>query len=164
MVCITASPERVEVPERITTSRSHDSLLIPPALGSAPLAYPRQLPVGARAPQGSPDRWMLGLYANTFSYLKTIASRTNHSRASTDLDHLQAATRNLSTAGYLVHAFRHREAISQISMDLGVWDDPSLQAVLEEDQAAVTRVLLQMLFSPSDERTVLALEEDAASL
>jgi hypothetical protein len=50
----------------------------------------------------------------------------------------------------------------QISMDLGVWDDPSLQAVLEEDQAAVTRVLLQMLFSPSDERTVLALEEDAA--
>ncbi|KAF8146828.1 kinase-like domain-containing protein [Mycena galopus ATCC 62051] len=47
-------------------------------------------------------------------------------------------------------------------MELGVSDDPKLQAAFEEDQVALTETLLQVLYSASDEVAILALEEDAA--
>lgn len=47
-------------------------------------------------------------------------------------------------------------------MDLGVSDSPTFQEVTKGDQSALTETLLQVLYSPSDERAVLALEEDAA--
>lgn len=52
--------------------------------------------------------------------------------------------------------------MSQISVDLDVFDDTRLRAVFEVDQSAVTELLLRVLYSPTDQQTVLALEEDAA--
>lgn len=47
-------------------------------------------------------------------------------------------------------------------MNLGVADDPRFQAALEKDQTAVTARLLEVLYSPSGQQAILALEDDAA--
>ncbi|KAJ7141696.1 kinase-like domain-containing protein [Mycena crocata] len=86
----------------------------------------------------------------------------------------------LSTVSCLVYASQYRDTLVQVkqllfsslpalvlnftkvSADLGVADHPRLQTALDQDQAAIADTLLDVLYSPPDERAVLALEGDAA--
>ncbi|KAJ7255008.1 kinase-like domain-containing protein [Mycena haematopus] len=119
-------------------------------------------PAGARAPYATPRREIKGLYEHAFFFLKTIASRRNHIGALTDLNNFQTVTGNLGHVEYLVHASRQRKTLSQLSLSLGVSDDPALQAAFQTDQVALAETLLEVLYSPPCEQVILALEEDSA--
>lgn len=41
-------------------------------------------------------------------------------------------------------------------------DHPKLKAALEQDQATLGDIVLEVLYSPADERAILALEDNAA--
>ncbi|KAF7368405.1 hypothetical protein MVEN_00162900 [Mycena venus] len=160
---VTSAPEGTEVTsisERAPQLAFDDST----ASYTSPIRRPRllQLPAGARGPYATPRMEMELLYAHTFHYLKAIASSTNQHRTLTDLDEFRGTTRNLGTVEYLVCATRHRDTLFKASMNLGVADDPRFQAALEEDQTALTDRLLEVLYSPSGQQAILALEDDAA--
>ncbi|KAJ6608485.1 hypothetical protein B0H10DRAFT_1734093, partial [Mycena sp. CBHHK59/15] len=45
---------------------------------------------------------------------------------------------------------------------LGVSDDPELKTLLHKDRLDIKEILLDIIYSPEDEQTVLRLEDDAA--
>ncbi|KAJ6534224.1 kinase-like domain-containing protein [Mycena capillaripes] len=175
---VTAPSVRTEVDsilEHASPMLSPDSSMMPSSIRPTSIRRPRlsrsdntlstssvQRPAGARSPYTPPHIQVEGLYTHTFFHLKGIASNANNSTALADLESLRASTSNLADVKYLVHALRHLDTLSQISMELGISDNPSFRAVLEGDQSVVTELLLRVLYSPSDEQAVLALKEDAA--
>ncbi|KAJ6534228.1 kinase-like domain-containing protein [Mycena capillaripes] len=165
--------EMDSIPEHSAPASSPESPLMPSTLSPASLRRPHlrraddansfsYWPAGARDRHASPSSPMKGLYPQIFLYLQDIARSTNHFRALSALDNFRFEASNLDTVGYLVYGQRHRNALFEISMDLGVSDSARFQAAAEEDQPALTETLLLVLYSPSDEQAVLALEEDAA--
>ncbi|KAJ6489372.1 kinase-like domain-containing protein [Mycena vulgaris] len=68
----------------------------------------------------------------------------------------------LGSVDSLVYALQYKETLIKTSSDLGVAGHSKLKVALEADQAALGDHVVEVLYSPADERVVLALEDNAA--
>ncbi|KAJ7617180.1 kinase-like domain-containing protein [Roridomyces roridus] len=110
----------------------------------------------------SPFHKEKGIYLCTFRYLKSVASDDQHRGALASLQVFKRVMGDIDTVSSLVYSWKYRDTLIQVSNTLGVAEDPELKDALEEDQAGVADILLDVLYSPADEAAVLALDGDAA--
>ncbi|KAJ6461557.1 kinase-like domain-containing protein [Mycena vitilis] len=68
----------------------------------------------------------------------------------------------ISPVQCLIYATRYRETLTAVSSDLGVVDHHLFHAALDEDQPGLADAVEEILYSPEDKQSVLALEDDAA--
>ncbi|KAJ7797892.1 kinase-like domain-containing protein [Mycena olivaceomarginata] len=101
------------------------------------------------------------VYGCTLGYLKGVASE-HDSGPFRSLDCFGREMAKLGTVDCLVYALQYKEALVKASTDLGVADHPKFTAALEKDQTALGDRILEVLYSPADERAILALEDNAA--
>ncbi|KAJ7865175.1 kinase-like domain-containing protein [Mycena olivaceomarginata] len=108
-----------------------------------------------------PHRSTKPVYGCTLGYLKGVASE-HDSGPFGSLDCFGREMAKLGTVDCLVYALQYKEALVKASTDLGVADHPKFTAALEKDQTALGDRILEVLYSPADERAILALEDNAA--
>ncbi|KAJ7333373.1 kinase-like domain-containing protein [Mycena albidolilacea] len=101
------------------------------------------------------------VYGCTLGYLKGVASE-HDSGPFRSLDCFGREMAKLGTVDCLVYALQYKEALVKASTDLGVADHQKFTAALEKDQTALGDRILEVLYSPADERAILALEDNAA--
>ncbi|KAJ6480431.1 kinase-like domain-containing protein [Mycena sanguinolenta] len=112
--------------------------------------------------QNRTDRSKKQIYGCMLSYLRGVASAHDESRTLTRLECFGAEMAKLGAVDCLVHALQYKATLVETSSDLGVADYPRLKAALEADEAALGDKVLEVLYCPSDEQAVLALEDNAA--
>ncbi|KAF7329372.1 Kinase-like protein [Mycena kentingensis (nom. inval.)] len=102
------------------------------------------------------------IYNNTLAYLKDVAWNEDDSGSLIKLSSFSKAISKLSAISSLVFALQYKELLVQISHDLQVAEHPKLKAAFVEDHASIADRLLAILYSPTEEEAVLALEDEAA--
>ncbi|KAJ7473300.1 kinase-like domain-containing protein [Mycena latifolia] len=103
-----------------------------------------------------------GIYPHTFIYLTGAGSSSNNDRALTTLNRFREVFRHCDPVSGLVYGLKCREALTQISAELGVADHPKFKTALAEDRAALAENMLDVLYSPAAQRTVFTLKGDNA--
>ncbi|KAF7378185.1 Kinase-like protein [Mycena sanguinolenta] len=112
--------------------------------------------------QNRTDRSKKPIYGCILSYLKGVASAHDESGTLIRLECFAAEMAKLGAVNCLVHALEYKATLMATSSDLGVAGHPKLKTALEADEVELGDKVLDVLYCPSDEQAVLALEDDAA--